>query len=206
MPGCCRGITCNCLINAGAGITVTGAGLATDPFVISSSMDLSLYDTVVDRQIAIDEAVNAMRVYADNIITTALPGILPGAVADELALQVPDAVADELALQAGSTAWAPLDLQSTWVDVGGVWPVARYRKIMGIVFIQGRVEDGADGDNVFLLPAGFRPGVYLHISVSAGNTSVGRLEISPSGGAVLDASDYDCANGISLTCSFPADA
>lgn len=49
MAGCCGKSTCSCIINAGSGIEVTGSGTATDPYVITSSVnDLSQYLRVED--------------------------------------------------------------------------------------------------------------------------------------------------------------
>lgn len=43
MPRCC-GDSCSCNIQAGTGITITGIGSISDPFVVSQSAIVNAYD------------------------------------------------------------------------------------------------------------------------------------------------------------------
>jgi hypothetical protein len=48
MPRCCGGNSCACLIeSAGAQISVTGSGAASDPYIIHGGVDLAVVDTSV---------------------------------------------------------------------------------------------------------------------------------------------------------------
>lgn len=45
--GCCGGSNCGCVVHAGDHVQVEGSGSASDPFVISSDLDLSVLDNSV---------------------------------------------------------------------------------------------------------------------------------------------------------------
>lgn len=49
--GCCGNSGCSCIIDAGAGVAVTGSGTPTDPYVIASTVtDLSGFLQVIDTE------------------------------------------------------------------------------------------------------------------------------------------------------------
>lgn len=57
------------------------------------------------------------------------------------------------------TAWTAPVLSGTWVNFGGTFAPAGYRKVAGVVYLRGVVRLGADGSTIFTLPVGFRPPV-----------------------------------------------
>lgn len=84
-----------------------------------------------------------------------------------------------------------------WINYGGYAP-ASYVKVAGMVFLEGLVKrkEGADisytqteqlsGNVISVLPPGFRPiGRQIFKVLTNGNTSVGRLDIYPSGHIVV---------------------
>lgn len=55
------------------------------------------------------------------------------------------------------SAWTAPTLLGAWVNLGGVWEVAGYKKVGSVVKVRGAVKDGTAGTNIFTLPSGFRP-------------------------------------------------
>jgi hypothetical protein len=57
------------------------------------------------------------------------------------------------------TKWYTPTLLNSWVDLGGEYQGARYRKVGGIVELQGLIKDGTttNGTTLFTLPQGYRP-------------------------------------------------
>lgn len=57
------------------------------------------------------------------------------------------------------TPWYDLPLQNSWVNYGGAYSVAQYRKAHGVVELQGLIKDGTttNGTIIGSLPEGFRP-------------------------------------------------
>jgi hypothetical protein len=106
--------------------------------------------------------------------------------------------------------WAAATLLNSWVDFGAPHQPARYRKISGIVFVQGFVKNGTGtaATNILTLPVGFRPAATITFPQTVGpgpSWSGARVDVDSSGnvqvGQTLASSAY-----LSLTLSFPADA
>lgn len=102
------------------------------------------------------------------------------------------------------TGWTNATLTAPWVNYGGTWNVAQYRKIGDEVQVRGLVAGGASGQVVTTLPVGFRPpaGLIFATSVDVGGGNVfARLDAVASGVIVA----Y-CAAGaaayLSINCSF----
>lgn len=55
------------------------------------------------------------------------------------------------------TGWVAPTLTNSWVNYGGGFEAAGYKKVGTQVFIRGLVKDGAVGTAIFTLPVGFRP-------------------------------------------------
>jgi hypothetical protein len=79
-----------------------------------------------------------------------------------------------------------------WLNYGGGWAPAAYRKERGRVFLQGLVrytspvpggceENGAQGDEIFTLPAGYRPATGQIFGVEAGNGQHARVDVESDG-------------------------
>lgn len=83
------------------------------------------------------------------------------------------------------TAWTAPSFLNSWVNFGGVYQVAQYRKINDMVYVRGLVKSGTITADMFVLPVGFRPPAGLILPTVAGNGSlndVGYLEIATTGG------------------------
>lgn len=108
--------------------------------------------------------------------------------------------------------WRPINVESGWqyptlangwVNYGGSYPPARYKKVNDIVYLQGLVKNGTVGTvHSFVLAAGFRPG-YRHIFPILSNTSSGRVDITSDGLVIMHtgSSSWMSLDGI----SFPAE-
>jgi hypothetical protein len=57
--------------------------------------------------------------------------------------------------------------QNSWVNFGGSYPAARFRKVADVVTVEGMVKTGASGTVAFTLPAGSRPAAELIFSTRA---------------------------------------
>lgn len=64
------------------------------------------------------------------------------------------------------TAWTAVSggvgFQNSWVDFGGAFPTAQYRKVGDVVSIRGLVKSGASNTTIFTLPVGFRPPLDIY--------------------------------------------
>lgn len=103
-----------------------------------------------------------------------------------------------------TTDWTSPTLASGWADIGSGYQATRYRKILGVTYIQG-IGLNSSGSSLstalFTLPAGYRPGGKLTF-LSIGTIAI---EIRPDG-SVIPNSSIDNGAFVGLTCSFPADA
>lgn len=79
------------------------------------------------------------------------------------------------------TAWTPATLQNGWVNTGGSWPVAAYRKIGDNVQLRGMVQSGAVGTVIFTLPVGFRPIGSMQVPVVTGGGTYGVITLAADG-------------------------
>lgn len=88
-------------------------------------------------------------------------------------------------------AWTEPTLTNSWVNYGGGWANAAYRKdAQGYVHLRGLIKSGTLGSSAFLLPAGFRP-AYTHMVLGHSNVNStwsianeGRIDITSSGSVV----------------------
>lgn len=104
------------------------------------------------------------------------------------------------------TGWAALPLSGNWVNFGGSYGAARYRRIHGVVYVTGLVKSGTTiaGQAIGTLPVGFRPAAYIMRSVAASNTAnVGQVDVTPTG-QILHGAGVS-ATFTSLEFSFPAE-
>ena len=81
-------------------------------------------------------------------------------------------------------------------------PVGYYKDSMGIVHLRGLAASGTIGQNMFTLPAGFRPlaGTLIFTIISNANTSAARVDIRPDGTvvAVSGGNNWIVLSGISF--------
>lgn len=104
------------------------------------------------------------------------------------------------------TGWATPTLQNGWSSIGSGYVAARYRRLNGIVYVQGTISGGTttDGTVLFNLPAGFRPSASAQYPVAAGSSSgTMRVEVQSSGNVVLRT---PVVSPFSINFSFPAEA
>jgi hypothetical protein len=72
------------------------------------------------------------------------------------------------------TAWTSATYQNSWVDYGGGYIGAQYRKVGDEVQLRGLVKNGTTPNAIFTLPAGFWPPYTMILTVvSAFHSSVG---------------------------------
>lgn len=105
------------------------------------------------------------------------------------------------------TGWIVPNLTGNWSNFGGGFSVTRYRRINGVVYIEGTVANGNDGQVIFSLPVGFRPALEK-LFITSANGGIADVRVRPSDGAVYAPGFY--AGGtkalVALNISFPADA
>jgi len=90
--------------------------------------------------------------------------------------------------------------ENSWVDYGSTFGSPRFRKINGIVHMEGLIKDGTVGSTAFTLPAGYRPYNRLIIASQASN-ALGRLDVLEDGSVAPWAGSN---SWFSITCSFVA--
>jgi hypothetical protein len=80
------------------------------------------------------------------------------------------------------TSWKPFAYLNGWLDYAGPFGPCGYRMLPnGMVILRGIVKNGTDV-NILTLPAGYRPGVQVLLSVGTAATSgVCRLDITTAG-------------------------
>lgn len=68
-----------------------------------------------------------------------------------------------------------------WVNYGGSWETAGYRKEAGnIVRLKGLVKSGT-ADHIFILPAGYRPATNRIFTQKCASAGVARVDVYPTG-------------------------
>jgi hypothetical protein len=83
--------------------------------------------------------------------------------------------------------WHTATLQNSWVNYGGGFANASYRKMPdGRIEIKGLVKNGTLNTSIFTLPAGYRPSESRIFTAVQGNNGVVRLNVA-SGGDVYTA-------------------
>ena len=105
----------------------------------------------------------------------------------------------------GSSSWVEPAVGTGWTIQGAPYEVPRYRKVNGIVYIEGLVLNNSGGalgpvDPVFNLPVGFRP----RATVNAAPFSAAGMQVTSSG-AVQVNNSIPNSTFLTLHFSFPAE-
>lgn len=80
------------------------------------------------------------------------------------------------------TDWVVPTLVNSWVNFGAGHQTARYRRLGGVVYVEGLIKDGVIGSTAFTLDSGFRPAATLGFgAVDGTNTANGRMDVFGSG-------------------------
>lgn len=109
-------------------------------------------------------------------------------------------------LASPDSGWLAPTLLNGWVVYDATYGnAAMYRKVGGIVYLRGLIKSGTvtAGTPIFVLPVGFRPGIWLVIA-SSSNNAYTNVEVKPDGN-VLVGGPTPSATWLSLdNVSFPA--
>lgn len=105
-----------------------------------------------------------------------------------------------------SSVWVEPSVGASWTIQGSPYEVPRYRKLNGVVYVQGLVLNNSGGalgpaSPVFTLPAGFRPRATINATPFSG----AGLEVT-TGGAVQVNNSIPNGTFLTLVISFPAEA
>lgn len=101
----------------------------------------------------------------------------------------------------GPTAWTAPTLLNSWVNFGGVYTEAAYRRNGDVVELRGTIKDGATTlDTVlFTLPTGFRPPARVIFMPWSANTGrVARIDVEADGDVIAAGTPLPNAAGLSL--------
>lgn len=105
----------------------------------------------------------------------------------------------------GDTGWQTPSLLNSWANYALGFQVTRYRRLNGIVHIEGHVKSGTVGLAVFTLPAGFRP-LANKIYATPANAGVADVRVLPDGTVYVAGYYAGGTNAIvGLNISFPAE-
>lgn len=141
-----------------------------------------------------------------NTVTADIPSLVPVTTSDTVWVVVSGG--DMLIVGHLDSGWIVPTLGNSWVNHGGVYATAAYRKINGVVYLKGLIKNGTLAQTVFQLPVGYRPTAYMWFPVSVydGTNYIARLCEIYDNGAILihsgTALTYVSLSGI----SFPADS
>lgn len=83
--------------------------------------------------------------------------------------------------------WTAPTLQNGWVNYGGNYSTAGYRKLSsGQVELKGLVRDGTTSFDtvIFTLPVGYRP-MAQRLCPSVANNNIGRVDVKPNGDVIV---------------------
>jgi hypothetical protein len=108
-------------------------------------------------------------------VGTGVAAIVAGNIADMRPAQ-------QLAVAPADSGWIALTLGNGWVNYGGTYATAAYRKIGTRVYLRGTIKSGTINSVAFTLPAGFTPTASLNIA-TASNNLFGLLILQPGGTA-----------------------
>jgi hypothetical protein len=105
---------------------------------------------------------------------------------------VPDTQQTNVALGDTDPEWNYPTLLNGWVTYSTAWGVPAYRKVNGVVYMRGLIKDGLINTDLFVLPAGYRPGIpmlFITAGFPGGSTSATqgnpiRIDVSPTTGTV----------------------
>lgn len=91
--------------------------------------------------------------------------------------------------------------QNNWVDYGtSTYFDPRFRKINGVVYIEGLIKNGTTSLAAFTLPVGYRPYCRLIFATDA-DSAFGRLDVNDNGDVLPIVSSNAW---VTLNCSFVA--
>ena len=103
------------------------------------------------------------------------------------------------------TGWAALTLSNTWINFGGGYSAARYRRVNGIVYVTGLIKKNSGtappGETIGTLPTGFRPASQLPKIVPI-STGAGSVDVTSAGLILAGAASI---TSTALEFSFPAE-
>ena len=119
---------------------------------------------------------------------------LPVAVLGSSAAQA--ATSSPLALASGFTA---LTLQNGWTNSPFGTSAAAVQTILGIVYLKGAIATTGTNPVPFTLPAAFRPATTVFVQVNLCTATIGRLQIEPSGVAIVQADGGAFSNAACFT-------
>lgn len=94
--------------------------------------------------------------------------------------------------------------QSSWVNFGGIYVPARFRKVGGIVTVEGMVKSGIVPNAIFTLPAGYRPSIRLYFG-GVVQSAFARLDVLATGEIAFQ-TGASTPSDAGFLFSFPADA
>jgi hypothetical protein len=77
------------------------------------------------------------------------------------------------------TAWTAVTFAGSWVNLGGGYQTAQYRKVGDMVQVRGIIKSGVTATAAFTLPAGFRPPVSTEFA--QGPTAGAYLSVQTNG-------------------------
>ncbi len=80
--------------------------------------------------------------------------------------------------------WVNAILLNGFANYGGPFAAARYRKKLGVVYLEGAIRLGGNGVVLAQLPVGYRPASTLSFIVATNTTAYGHIQIT-SGGDVV---------------------
>ena len=103
-------------------------------------------------------------------------------------------------IRAESNSWIAPALQNGWVNYGGSWETAGYRKMPdGRIEIKGLVRSGAFNSFIFTLPVGYRPSVNRIFTAVQGDSTVVRINVASSGGVYTTNASNNSFQSIELS-------
>lgn len=88
--------------------------------------------------------------------------------------------------QFGDTGWQTLSLGNSWVsfDGGSTFAIPAYRKLNGVVYLDGEMKSGTTSTTIATLPAGSRPLKAQVYAVTAG-PGVAAIQVAANGSITL---------------------
>ncbi len=106
----------------------------------------------------------------------------------------------------GDSGWIAPTLGNSWVNYGGTFQVAQYRKHGDVVRIRGVIKSGTINAVAFTLPAGYIPPADLQFAVVS-NGAYGTLQVNGAGNA--NPGQVTPVNGnnvsVNVDCTFTVD-
>jgi hypothetical protein len=95
--------------------------------------------------------------------------------------------------------WIAPTLLNSWVDYGGGSQTARYRKLNGLVYVEGRIKNGTAVD-VCTLPVGYRPAAILAFATNTGTGAGAFAKLDVLADGTINAQGANLAH--SINCVF----